>query len=658
MTSSSASSGVASSISPNTVPSAARAPSISVASSPSRACIVLEVLVLALVMLTAVVSAPRASAEGLLDDGGAAWGLERIVPPVLADGTASSTPIGLGVIGDVEFWAPNRGLLITAGNGSAIHPGVWTYDGTGWHELSTECGATDGRIAWAGPDEFWTVSNGRPGQALEAEGRNPPLEDDTLCHFAVNPTSGKLEIVASYASLAFQASSYQPMHAAGCIGPTDCWFAGGLLPEPQIGAFQLHWNGSTLTAEPNPQGHVVEDMRPFAGGLYESVLLAPGDLVTTKELEPAVLHLINPPSVQPTFVSIPPEVPHYGPEEFPTALGFLHLSADGESLWGAANPVPENELPEGSEPGEVTVVRDASGHWSQVIGFSEPPQPDPLAGYVVNSIAAEPGSESAWVALDTKANAASPSPTAPAIVARVSADGTVTDMQTLPSAAETAAGVGPKGAAEKITCPGPHDCWMTTSQGWLFHFAPESERTLPANGDPAFAELITFRPEDEGVPQVAADAPPPDDSGLAEEAPNYGGEFAETKVPPVETKVTVALLSSVHSRLLRGDTLELRFHLAVKARVRLLARRHKQLVASTPMRTFAAGARKLLLRLNPHDWPTKLSLQTHALAPLPTVTAKEPVGGPEHGGTGSNTVSTGLTVLPHLPSFAESGFRP
>ena len=114
----------------------------------------------------------------------------------------------------------------------------------------------------------------------------------------------------------------------------------------------------------------------------------------------------------------------------------------------------------------------------------------------------------------------------------------------------------------------------------------------------------------------------------------------------------------MHSRLLHGSTLELRFHLAVKARVRLLAKRRKQLVASTPIRTLAAGNRKLLLRLNPHEWPTKLSLQTHALAPLPTSTVKEAAGGPEHSGAGSNTVSTGLTVLPSVPPFARSGPLP
>ena len=617
------------------------------------------VALLTLAVLFAFASASNAGAEGLADDGSASWQLEPTLPPELPDGQKSTTPIGLGKIGDIEFWAPNRGLLITAGGGSTIPPGVWAYNGVGWHELSIVCGATDGRIAWAGPEEFWTISDGRPGQALEAEGRTPPLEDNSLCHFAAPAPEQKLEVVASYAKLAFQADSYQAMHGAGCITPTDCWFAGESLPEPRIGAFQLHWNGSSMSAEPNPQGYPVQDMRPFEGGLYESLQLSLEDRVTTKELEPAVLHRINPEGTLPQFFSVPPTVPLYGPEEFPEALGALHLSADSEALWGAANPVSESELPEGSEPGQIAVVRDAGGSWSQVLGFSEPHSENPLAGYVVNSIAAEPGSESAWVALDSESDAESPSPTAPAIVARVSADGAVSDLLTLPSAEETAAGVGPKGAAEKIACPAAYDCWLTTSQGWLFHLAPEAERELPVDTDPAFAGLITHRPEDESTPQKVADAPPPDDSGLVEAPPGYGGAFAETKVPEVEAKVQAPLLSDLRSRLLHGTTtLELRFHLAVKARVRLLAKRHKKLVASTPMRTLAAGNRKLLLRLNPHEWPTKLSLQTHALAPLPTSTVKEAVGGPEHSGAGSNTVSTGLTVLPRVSPFTRSGSLP
>jgi hypothetical protein len=560
----------------------------------------------------------------------------------------SSTPIGLGRIGDIEFWAPNRGLLITDGNGSTIPPGLWAYNGEGWHELATVCGATDGRIAWAGPEEFWTVSDGRPGQANNPKNGEPaPLEDDTLCHFAGG------QVVASYASLAFQANSYQPMHAAGCIDHTDCWFAGDSLPEGQVGAFHLHWNGSSLGAEPYPgEGHAVEDMRLFDGQLYESVRLrtrfhppkpSEEDPVTNPPLEPPPLHLINPQGISPTFESIS-GLPLYGAEEFPEALGPLHLSADEEALWAAAGPV--REPPEKSEAAGATVVRYSQGAWSQTLGPETNPSGATLFGEdVVDSIAAEPGTSDAWIALDSQADAQHPSPEAAALIARVSADGTVSQQQ-LPSAGEG----GEKGAGDQITCPAVNDCWLATTQGWLFHLAPAGERQLARDNDPAFSSLITYRPPDEGLPQVVPDAPPPDDSGLTEASaqPNLG-KLLEEATAQTETRVSVALLSNIHSRLVHGRTLELRFHLSVKARVRLIAKRRKHVVASTPTRTLPAGNRKLLLSLNPKQWPTKLELQTHALAKLPTQSTRAP---------GNNTVSTGLITLPHFSAITRSGQLP
>jgi hypothetical protein len=71
-------------------------------------------------------------------------------------------------------------------------------------------------------------------------------------------------------------------------------------------------------------------------------------------------------------------------------------------------------------------------------------------------------------------------------------------------------------------------------------------------------------------------------------------------------------------------------------------------VASTPLRTFAAGARKLLLTLNRHRWPTKLDLQSRALAPLPTIPARSP---------DVTTVTTGLSFPSKLvPPSAGSLF--
>jgi hypothetical protein len=565
--------------------------------------------------------------------------------------SGSSTPIGLGPIGDIEFWAPNRGVLITAGNGSTIRPGLWAYNGETWHQLAIVCGASDGRIAWAGPEEFWTISNGRTGQADEANGAAPPLEDDTLCRFGLPsnaaPESTGLTVKTSYASPAFQSNSYQPMHAAGCISASDCWFAGDLLPEPQIGAFQLHWNGQTLSEEPSPQGHVVQDMRLFGGRLYESLRIAATDKLTDPEPSPPpVLRRINPAGVQPTFVPLTPGVPTYAPKELPEELDSLRLGADGEALWGAAGP-PAN-TPETAPHAPVTVVRYANGTWSQVLGPAEPPHVEPFPNDLVTSIAAEPDSESAWVALEPLDKTADPS----AIVARVSADGTVSDEQTLPSAEEAEAGVGPKGAAKQITCPAPHECWLTTTQGWLFHLSLHREEAheLPLDTDPAFATLIASRPPDEGLPQVAPDTPPLDDSGLSEERPAKEALLAEEAKPPAPV-VKVALLSDEHTRLVYRDTLELRFHLAVKARVRLLAQRNKKVVASTSTRTLAAGGHSLLLRLDPRRWPTKLDLQTHALAPLPNASSNgSPAPGTVSGagpGTGPNTVAT-LLAFPNM----------
>jgi hypothetical protein len=594
---------------------------------------------LLLIALTLLAACAIAAAPAVADEE-ATWRLEQPkTPPPPAGVPEAKVPIGLGKVGDIEFWAPNRGLLITAGNAETIPPGLWAYNGKEWHELSNVCGATDGRIAWAGPEEFWTVSDGRPGQAGEsAEGGGiPPLEDNTLCHFSDG------QVVASYAHPAFQADSYEAMHAAGCITATDCWFAGDPLLEPQIGAFQLHWNGNSVETEPYPgEGHAIEDMRLFEGHLYESVRLSKGDHETEPLAEPPVVHRINPERVTPTFE--PEEsIPLYGPGEEPTELDFLHLSAGEGAFWAAGGAARE------TGPG-VTVDLRSEGVWTQLIGPDSHPSGEELfPNERPSAIAAEPGSGGAWLALEPRQPGAV---AAKALVARISADGAVSDPQALPSRQEEDEGVGPKGAAAKLACPAVNDCWLVTTDGWLFHLTTPATR-LAEQDNPdtaaAFSGLITFRPHDLGLPQVPPDAPPEDDSGLVEAPPSYGGAFAESASAERESRVALPLLSDLHSRLVHGTTLELRFHLVVKARLRLIAMRKKQVVASTATRTLAAGARKLLLRLDRRRWPTKLNLQTRALAPLPTVSSRS---------SAVSTETTGLVVLPRVPSLAGLGQLP
>ena len=71
----------------------------------------------------------------------------------------------------------------------------------------------------------------------------------------------------------------------------------------------------------------------------------------------------------------------------------------------------------------------------------------------------------------------------------ISAEGAVLGETTLPSAAEEAQGVGPKGAARESPARPREDCWLATTQGWLFHLAPPDQRTLP--GDPGNPNIST-----------------------------------------------------------------------------------------------------------------------------------------------------------------------
>ena len=120
---------------------------------------------------------------------------------------------------------------------------------------------------------------------------------------------------------------------------------------------------------------------------------------------------------------------------------------------------------------------------------------------------------------------------------------------------------------------------------------------------------------------MQSDALPTDTSGLEGEAGTAGAAKLATTPPQIFASVSVPLLSNVHSKL-HGTTLELSFHLAVKARVRLVAKRHASVVASTSTKTLKAGTHSLSLHLSRARWPTKLNLETHALAPLPKVSTR------------------------------------
>ncbi len=101
----------------------------------------------------------------------------------------------------------------------------------------------------------------------------------------------------------------------------------------------------------------------------------------------------------------------------------------------------------------------------------------------------------------------------PRSVARISAAGAVSERETLPSPREVQEGIGPKGGADKVVCPAAADCWLATTQGWLFHRALGGYPEVTDPAYPPLGEPITYRPPDQGLPPIVPDAPPPDDSG-------------------------------------------------------------------------------------------------------------------------------------------------
>jgi hypothetical protein len=611
-------------------------------------------LAIQLTALFAVLTYSLSQAHEVRAETSTGWHFEpALAPPPPAGVTAAPYSVPIGRIGEISFWAPNRGLLITGGTeeawGGPVAAGLYTYDGEHWRQLSTVCGGGEGKIAWAGPDEFWTIAEQREGQLLS--GADTALQRSiSLCHFLDG------QVVGSYAMPAEQPDSYLPMDAAACHGPNDCWFGGedGVGPEGVAGAFHLHWNGSTVTAVFEPEDHAVADMVNFGGTIYESVQIASTDAHLAEESvshPPTPIHTIAPAGALPTFSDVPllegaNRLPRYGAGVLPQALNGFSLGSDGgplgegaTQLWAAANPVPTRP---GLLPASLTVLRYAGGSWSQLIpaanGSSPLPAGTTLAGAlrtyaegnslgVDEAAAPEPGAARAWLSINA---------TNPAEVALLNANGTLVEIDKLPSAQEP---VGPRGSAGPIVCPASHDCWMATNgggsslPGWLFHLTNGTQYSL--NTDPYFAHLITYRPPDNGVPVIYPDVPPADDSlANQQSAGSANGPPLEvaTPAPPLRGKAKRLVLHA-RSKLLHGRTVQLSFTLTAAAHVRLIARRHGAVVARTPMQTLRPGPHRLSLRLDPARWPTGFKFQATPIGASSSGESSESSSG--------DTVSTG-----------------
>jgi hypothetical protein len=518
----------------------------------------------------------------------------------------SPVPTALGQVYDLRFWAPNRGVLITA-------DGLWAYDGTGWHQLSTVCGGLGGRIAWAGPLDFWTVSDQAVGQA------NVPkvqLRHRSLCHFS----GGK--VVASYAQPIGTAGEYEPMNAAACLAPDDCWFAGELLPASAAnrGAFHLRWDGSSLRPFPSPAVHdasaadpdrPVADLAVHQGALYESVAIAPEPLEGEPSDQPYRLHRVYS-GDPPAFVPLLPTAPIDYAGLSPAAVAPLQLSSDGSQLWAVAGTSG------GTAAAPVTALRFDGASFAPLTLTD----PDGVLapGTAIAAVAAEPGTDAAWVA-DVPAGETGGQVPQLARIARIHADGTVDSATSLPGAAD---GLARKGQADRLACPAPGQCWLTTTTGWLFHLGG----ALARDDAPEMHRLITFRPQDAATINLPPDTNPDDDSGIA--PPVFYEPPPDTTPVPTDAGTRTRarkLVTGLRRRMIHRTTLELTFTLTAKARVQLVAKRRSKVVARTKRATLAKGRHKLRLRLSTRRWPTKLDFRVTPYRAPSTTTDDTTSGG-------------------------------
>jgi hypothetical protein len=594
-------------------------------------------ILLALLALCAITPASAAAGE-------ATWQFAPAEAPPAPPGTPQQPlPVPLGKVGAISFWSPNRGLLIDEGTAgcrttstTGVPCGLYAYNGRGWHLLSTVCGAGEGRIAWAGPDNFWTISDQRPGQ-LTRSTSNP--RNVSLCHFE------KGKFVASYATPFDLPNSYLQMDAAACVSETDCWFAGLLGVPPNTGAFHLHWDGHNLTAVYSPWDHAITSMAVAGpGALFESVEINPtaiGDgYGGESEAHPFVLHQIDSNGEfhgvlmdDPSCAALKPcpPLPNYEGVAPPSIAGF---SLSGDYSLAIANPEPQlwaaAGLPSRLQGNAHSIVlRYSQGGWSQVLDLNHPgtyategerreAQADLETG--LREVAAEPGSPAAWATIgsgDGEAHVDRLSVES-AATRTTNHTGTIEQKDVLGEAQH----VGQLGSAGPIACPAKHDCWLATSKGWLFHLTeipreadePSAAAGYPEDTDQNFAGVIGFRPLDEGVPQLPPNEPPPDTS-LANQLPAPLTPPKPATETPLFSQPT--LIMGLHSRVVHGNTLELTFKLLATAHVQLVASRNGRRVAQTARETLKAGKRKLMLRLNPHRWPNKIDLKATPLHPLP-----------------------------------------
>jgi hypothetical protein len=165
-----------------------------------------------------------------------------------------------------------------------------------------------------------------------------------------------------------------------------------------------------------------------------------------------------------------------------------------------------------------------------------------------------------------------------------------------------------RGAAARVAFTGPGDGWMVTNAGWVFRYTDGT--TGPVDTDPAFANAISTRPN-EAAEQFIPDSAPADDSQLF--APPPVAVEPEAAAAPEPTPLKALITNVRKPKVSKRLVLSLTFRVNRRAKVQLIARRGRKVVAKTSNRTLKPGRHTLRLQLTRKQWPTALRFRTKEL---------------------------------------------
>lgn len=499
----------------------------------------------------------------------------------------------IGAPADISCLSATRCLLFSMG-GVYYRGGFFLYDGVSWRRAGSVCGTgTDSgstettRVVWAGPQEFWTVTE--PSAPRTGLGQG-------LCHFKDG------EIVGSYSTPQNSPDRWTTMTAGACRGPDDCWFGGVGAVSPdgsRVGGFRVHWNGSELRTHYAPQGRAVSDMEEFAGDIVSSKFRGPAPRTA------AAPDLADPEPVDILADRIVPSADPGGEPEFvddglrPRSIGslgregaeLLALDAAGEHIWagggGAISGPGATSTPFARGP--LLARRQQNGAWVDIdLGDSAFAPTE-----VFRDVAALPSGDAVWVVVQDGSQPATNS--ADAKIAKVGADGAVQRVTLL------AAGGLAAGTAQRIECPTEDECWVITQRGLIFHLTDDTPRA--AEQDPAFALVVAYRPN-ESLEQGLGDGSVVDDSLLFAPPP----PVEETPVAPPTVRRLRPAIRSLSSKL-KGRRLTIRFVVVRRARIGFTARRRGRTVARVRQRMLRPGRRMLSVKLDPKRWPDDVRFQ-------------------------------------------------